>query len=163
MPTFKLKNLSVTLGDVAKVDPALTPQICLFPTNYCIRPTIHCRFPTRYCHWPSYITCFTPTDCGYISPHTCRLISDDGCGLAHSTLPPTTIFETVTPVIKQVEDPAVLDTLKGQLDDALVAIKERGVEIDQQFRPQTREDAERLEKELHAALEEVRRLKDDLR
>lgn len=171
MPTFKVKNLSVTLGDAEQVQ---AKQYCLFPTCH----TISCPGASVFCHWPTchWISCrwlscnfhSVPTGCGiFNSP--CATLSPCGgftepgtCGLAHSTLPPTT-FDTLTHVIKQVEDPAILETLRGQMDEIISAVKDRGVEIEKGYGPRSLKDAETLERELKAALAEVQKMKKGLK
>jgi hypothetical protein len=172
MPTFKVKNLTVSLGEAERerteLYPCPAPSIgcpgasiaCNWPTIHCAWPTIHCRFPTIVTCWTGTITCLTNT-CGIFSPDPCGPVTDP-CGPAWSTLPPTT-FKDITPVIKGVADPRVLELLRGQLEEAIGAVKERGIEVETGERPRTMEEADKLEKELKAALDEVREMKKGLK
>jgi hypothetical protein len=66
-------------------------------------------------------------------------------------------------VIKTLDDPNILKVLEIQLRDTIKAIQERGIELDKQFRPQSLADAEAVEKELEAALAELKKMKKDLK
>lgn len=170
MPNFKVKNLSVSIGEAEQaIQPGITPQLCIFPSHCNFHTPITCNFHTPItCHFRTPITCWTPTidtcafnTCGIFSD-PCGFITPRGCGVAHSTLPETT-FDGLSPVIRTVSDPGVLEALQTQLDEAMVAIKEHGVELEQGLLPRTLEDAEMLESEMEAALKEVRKLKKSLK
>jgi hypothetical protein len=65
-------------------------------------------------------------------------------------------------VIKGVAEPEVLEMLREQLDEAIEAVEERGIEVEKGLKPRSVEEAETLEEELKAALDEVRKIKKDL-
>lgn len=168
MPTFRVKNLSVTLGDA--VAEKIPQKYCLYPTHHCLYPTncnqftIPCLYPTDACRIQTWVTCLTPScfngisdPCGRITKF-CPPLSDDPCGPAWSTLPPETLL-TITDVIKTIGDPGVIDVLRGQLEEALEATNSRGLEINESLQPRTAEDVAMLESELQAALDEVRSMK----
>lgn len=65
-------------------------------------------------------------------------------------------------MIKGVAEPEVLEMLREQLDEAIEAVEERGIEVEKGLKPRSVEEAETLEEELKAALDEVRKIKKDL-
>ena len=62
-----------------------------------------------------------------------------------------------------LSDPAALAILKGQLQEALAKVQEQERIINEKMGPQTVEEAQALEKELEAALDEVKLQKEQLR
>jgi hypothetical protein len=65
-----------------------------------------------------------------------------------------------------VGNPAVqleqLDVLRAQLEQAMAAVDERGVQLQKQARPQTREEIDMLEEQLKAALEELQAMRKEM-
>lgn len=169
MPTFRVRNLSVTLDAVEKAAAADIDQLCLNQTLHCLKPSILDYTPTL-CVFQTHLTCWGLSPCAFQTPLTCWKLSPcpfgsrppTGCGVNYSTLPPTTL-DTLTPVIKTLEDPDILKVLEIQLSDVMKAIRERGIELDKQFRPRSLADAEAVEKELEAALAELKEMKKDLK
>ena len=164
MPTFKIKNLTMSLDNADRVaTPALNQQFCFFPTH----PTFcHWKtppWPPISCEFHSLIQCWTPW-CQPRSPIVCLDPSGNpgGCGVNFSTLPPTTI-DTLTPVIRVIDNPDVLGLLHQQLEEAIGVVNERGIEIEKGLRPQSLAQAEALEKELKAALDELKAMKKGLK
>jgi hypothetical protein len=175
MPTFRVRNLSVTLDAVEKAAAADIDQLCLNQTRYCLKPSIlNCEGGVSVCLLPSepicvglteFLTCvkFTkiPVTCLRLSCGlSCNPLSG-GCGMAWSTLPDT--LDPLTPLIKTIEDFDILKVLEIQLNDAMKAIQDRGIELEKQFRPRSLADAEAVEKELEAALAELKEMKKDLK
>lgn len=166
MPTFRVRNLSVTLDAVEKAAAADIDQLCVDRTRYCLKPSIlNCEGVSVTCLFNSEPICvrFTiPVTCLFRS---CAGLScppgSGGCGLVASTLPD--ILDPLTPRIKTIEDKDILKELEIQLSDAMKAIRERGIELDKKFRPQSLADAEAVEKELEAALAELKEMKKDLK
>lgn len=172
MPTFRVKNLSVTLGEAgARADmAALTPQLCLFPTQNCFTPTPNCPTISQWTCWtPTPQTCwiFTPRTCFTPSPQTCWTISPDTCGaispVCDISLTPTILdtIKTTTPVIAMASEQE-LEAIRQDLDRVIELGRERGAQFGQGARPQTREEVDMLERELRAALEEVQKMKENL-
>jgi len=64
---------------------------------------------------------------------------------------------------KLVVNPEVIKEVQSELEEVLKVAAERGVEINKSMAPQTKAQAELLEAELKAALEEVQKLKGTLK
>lgn len=178
MPTFRMKNLTVTLGEEARL--GLTPQIyCAIPTNNCNIQTVclwptHCNFGSIYCNAPTLLTCWgvSPQTCWNItclqSQLPCRFNSPDPCGalspVCDMSMTPT-ILDTIqgtSPIILQASD-AELEALRADMDTVIKTIRERGSEIAEGGRPKTREQVEMLERELKSALKEVEAMKKEMK
>jgi predicted nucleic acid-binding Zn-ribbon protein len=56
-----------------------------------------------------------------------------------------------------------LDLLRKALQEAMQAVEERGVQLQKQARPQTLDEAEKLEKELTDALKELQAMKKQMK
>lgn len=182
MPTFRMKNLSVTLGEAAQLaTPQLTPHLCPFPTQFCVFPTQQCwpfsnchqivslcAFPTR-CHLQTLVTCLAPTDYCYTpTPLTCWTVSPDTCGalspVCDFSMTPTIVetIKTTTVIIAQASE-RELEALRADLDKVIAIAHERGTQVGSEGRPRTMEEVEMLEKELRAALDEVQQMKKDMK
>jgi hypothetical protein len=153
VPIFRVKNLSVSIGkqEIGNVCHIL---------NSCSPPTWKfCQGYTTFC-----VNTCNPLSCNGASvvpcaQLSCPIISIDHCLPTHVLPDPTTVIQVTPEIIKMVENPDVLDLLRGQLEEALTVAKARGVEIEERMRPQTLQDVESLETELRAALEELRSMK----
>jgi hypothetical protein len=169
MATFKIKNLMVDVVSSAPV-PDLD-KLCKSPTLFCYitgcqkKPSIH------QCDWgaPS-IACavracsMLPTMIPCISD-TC-LVCNDPSVACEGTHVPIACGDSELLVIdleKLVVNPELIKDVQAELDQVLKAVAKRGVEINKEMAPQTLAQAELLEKELTAALEEVKRLKGSLK
>ncbi|MFL7808024.1 MAG: hypothetical protein AB8I80_05315, partial [Anaerolineae bacterium] len=84
-----------------------------------------------------------------------------GCGVNYSTCMDTQLY--VIDIERLVINPDDIKVVQAQLNEALQAVAVRGKEIAQDMAPQTLEQAEMLEADLHGALEEVQALKNRLR
>jgi len=156
MPTFRLKNLNVSLADRADLVAQRTPQFCTLGTTTIWSPFC-CRFwpsrfpPTGCWNYPTII------DCGHFISEHCGPLTPDPCG-------------PISPVVADTPDlvgnPAVqleqLDVLRAQLEQAMAAVDERGVQLQKQARPQTREEIDMLEEQLKAALEELQAMRKEM-
>lgn len=164
MPTFRLKNLNVSLVDPNAIK-VQTPQFCTLGTT-----TIWSNQPWC-CGFVSPWTChvlISPRTCQvWISPDTCRfnvspfdpcgVISRDPCGAISPV-----VQRPDTVLVNPADELAQLEAMRGQLEELMHAIDERGVQLQQQARPQTREEVEMLEEQLKAALEEIQAMKKDM-
>jgi len=147
MPSYRIKNLNISLPDELKARTDLV-QYCTLGNT---RP-----WPIGCCNYWSYNVCpvttkppTPPTDCWpFISKF------DDLCG-------PPPSWVTAPP------DPAgavtQLDLLRKALQEAMQAVEERGVQLQKQARPQTLDEAEKLEKELTDALKELQAMKKQMK
>ena len=171
MPTFKIKNLMIDVVSAARV-PDLD-KLCGFPTDVncgnllskCLK-FISCKMASIPCGPCTVLNThcgLTPTNicdaCTYISPVVAECVgpsvpcagSDLPIGCAQSEW-------AVIDLRKLVINPALIKEVQAELDEVLKVVAERGVEINKAMAPQTQAQAEALEKELTAALEEVRKL-----
>lgn len=154
MPTFRVKNLSVSIGKQERIERLCHYNIsCLLPTwNFCKPYTPFCVNTCNplSCNGASVVPC---------AQLSCPIISVDHCFPTHVLPDPTTVFQMTPEIVKVVDNLEVLDLLRGQLEEALSVAKARGVEIEESMRPQTLKDVESLETELQAALDELRAMK----
>jgi hypothetical protein len=143
VPTFRVKNLSVSIGKQERIE-----RLCHYNIS-CLLPTWNfCKPYTPFCF---YTPCRNPTCPG------ASIVEE--CFPTHVLPDPTTVFQMTPEIVKVVDNLEVLDLLRGQLEEALSVAKARGVEIEESMRPQTLKDVESLETELQAALDELRAMK----
>lgn len=156
MKRFKIGNAVVNLGQIERAN--IPNPLCFYPS---------------YCGYQS----FNPTYCIYQSfePITIPKIplTLTGCGINYSTLPQTTfITDKINPTellnttrvnaqgVGEVVDP--LETLKMLKDDLkaqLVNVEMQEKQLEDAAKPQSLEEANALEDQLEAALNEVKTLK----
>jgi hypothetical protein len=167
-----MKNLSVTLGDVAAGGNVaqLTPQICLWPTftvcHFITPQTCHylisCLYPSGHCVTPTPLTCWTPT------PDGCWTLSPDPCGhlspVCELSMTPTVLetFKATTPVLAVASDKE-LDAIRADLERVIETARARGMQTGPAARPQTAAEVDMLERELKAALKEVQDMKKEMK
>jgi hypothetical protein len=169
MPEFKIKNLMVDIVSGVKV-PDLD-KLCLYPTKLCLISKcfkyISCETPslciTATCTVPS-AGCLLPCS-KYLTKPPCPM---DTCHHPTYVTPDVLIAcgdskMLVIDLDKLAINPEVIKEVQAELDQVLKVVAEHGVEINQAMAPQTLAQAEVLEKELTAALEEVKRLKGGLK
>ena len=151
MARFQVKNLSVDIVSSAAAE--LTPQLCLFPTKRCPHFSLRCPVNT-------YIFCYRQitVDCPFFSVDC--LLTRDGCGLNYSTCLDSRLF--IIDVERLVINPGDIKVVQKQVGDLLKGVEARATEVAQDMAPQTVEQADLLEKNLTAALTEVRRIKKEL-
>ncbi|HTQ81309.1 MAG TPA: hypothetical protein VMM92_15025 [Thermoanaerobaculia bacterium] len=125
----------------------------------CLNNTLACHYPSVLCRYPTYAcTLHSLTACHNLSGLTCPY------GSLHVT---TTILTTpcggsIDPTIFQEGNQVDLATLKEQLRIALTQVEAQEKVAEAAARPQTREEAEVLEKKVEAALQEIREIKKGL-
>ncbi len=144
MPTFKVKDLMVNIG-----------QACILHTTItgCVANTTQtfCRIG---CH--SYISvtcagCSVVISCPY---HTCHL---------PTFIPTPTITPTITPTTPQLPiEQLDIEVLREQLKAQLVALDEQEAAINEELRPKTLEDLVAVETKLNEALADVKVQKNQL-
>lgn len=159
MPVFRVKDLSVHVErQIPTVQTTIqtqtvTPTLCRWPTIQCTAFT--CGWGTRQ-----------PTCGGFTRIPTCWVSFTD-CGRSFTTWPtdPTTpiINEGVTPQVQPVaqagESLESLAQLREELQTQLAALDEAEAQMRKAAEPASLEEAEAVEAELKAALEEVQAMK----
>lgn len=181
MAEFKIKNLMVDV--VSGVQVPDLDKLCLWPTAHCVFPRTCYTVITCLFACSKLPTCWFPCSLRPTCPlHTCLF----GCSFHPTTCPLHTTILYCTPpsegcegtemvvgcgdsellvidLQKLVINPELIKEVQAELDHVLNAVAERGVEINKAMAPQTLAQAEVLEKELKAALEEVQKLKGNLK
>ncbi len=163
MPEFKIKNLMIDVVSGVKV-PDLD-KLCLKPTKLpgCWFPR-SCRVFISPCG-PWTPPCPMHTDPCYMIRSTVFECMGESVGCAGSDLP-IACGGTELVVIdleKLVTNPEIINEVKAELEEVLKVAGERGIELNKAMAPQTKAQAELLETELKAALEEVQKLKGTLK
>lgn len=167
MAEFKIKNLMVDV--VSGVHFPDLDKLCLYPTKLCLISKcfkyISCDPPT----WCIMGSCTAPSAGGA----ACLKFNTDICPINTCHLPtyvtPDVLIACgdskmlVIDLDKLAINPEVIKEVQAELDQVLKVVAEHGVEINRAMAPQTLAQAEVLEKELTAALEEVKRLKSGLK
>jgi hypothetical protein len=137
-------NCGVTFGCNSPTNNCGVTFGCNFPTNCGV--TFGCNFPTNGC-------LFTPN---------CLGITQGGCGLNISTLPPTEITELIQPV-DPVDRAELVATLKTDLNLALEQLELAEKQIEADAQPQNLEEVNELEANLESALKEVKDMKNQFK
>jgi len=109
---FKTKDLMVSISPNLEIDAELAAKLCLWRTRICIRPTLDPCWHSFGCHpctWRFSCLCSVrgTVGCGQFN----------SCGPDGSTCDPTIFCGGHTGF--EIEDPADLVTLQGELKDVL--------------------------------------------
>jgi hypothetical protein len=150
---FKVQDLLV---DVVAPNLERLGKFCVFPTKACPQLTLVCPNNTHIACWLGV----TPDPCGRGVTVDCLLTITDGCGANYSTCFQTDLF--IIDVRKLIINPKEIDVLREQVNVLLEAAGARGQELAREMQPQNLAQAELLEENLAAALEEVQALKERL-
>jgi hypothetical protein len=163
MPEFKIRNLMVDV--VSGVQVPDLDKLCLFPTNVC--------WFERSCLLYISRTCIGISDlCHLIRTDPCRIMhtrplqcQGESVPCAGSNLPMGCDGSDVVIIdLRQlVVNPDVIQEVQAELNQVLQAVHDRGIELNRTMAPQTLAQAELLENELKAALEEVQKMKGGLK
>jgi hypothetical protein len=163
MSEFKIKNLMIDV--VSGVQVPDLDKLCLRPTKL-----PGCWFPRSCMRFISPCGIWTPCPIRSIDPcHFMRTTIleciGESMGCAGSDLP-IACGGTELVVIdlgKLLVNPELINEVRAELDEVLKIASERGVQLTKALAPQTKAQAELLETELKAALEEVQKLKGNLK
>lgn len=177
MPEFKIKNLMIDV--ISGTQFPDRDKICLWPTIQQCLITKCFKYLSQVPCLPYSKPCavITPYDphCGYRSPWCagCSIISPvvAGCAAgpsvecAGSDLPINCGGSdyVVIDIRKLLENPEIIRSVQEELTLVLDTVAKRGLEISKEMAPQTKEQMDVIEKELTAALEEVRRMRESMR
>ncbi|MCB8980795.1 MAG: hypothetical protein H6657_25575 [Ardenticatenaceae bacterium] len=152
MRTFRVKDLTVGIGGQGTV--AQTPQFCTIGTT-AINTTPFCCYP---------YSCLPRSGCDFPTrfPRTCWPITWFDTCTAFS--PIVNIGDPLSPIVQPaLQDLDNINVMRDQLKQLLQQVEERGVQLEQAMQPQSLAEAEQLEEQLNAALEEIRSMKKNLK
>jgi len=164
MPRFRVNNLSVSLSDkFGNQELIPTPQTwfhCNWPFSCHWWPT-NCHWwhscnwgASIFCHWwPSVIQC----------PFNSTMVVDCPAGTQIVDCPGGSVIQDTKDILI---NPAIeaerLDQMREQLQAALRQVEEKGAQLAEYTKPRTKAQAKAMEEQLNAALEELKRMNEDL-
>jgi len=168
MPEFRIKNLMVDV--VSALEFPDVDKLCRWPTQFCgvvftkcfkyiSRPCLapSCRVPSLDCLPCSQRITMCQGACSFISP-----IVEDCPGRSLVACPGGSEI-LVIDIHDLLINPELVQEVQVELEQVMKAVQERGVALNKAMAPQTKAQAEALEKELEVALEEIKRLKGTLK